>query len=440
MNTSHYTFREYFLPRDMPTGCTSGEKQWEGLAEMGCAPYGSLPAPGSCRAWYRSNATSVRAHELGHNLGAGHAAGSTSTIRSLLKGEHVAHYTEYGDPTAVMGNLGGLREWTAPTRFALGLLPGSRVKQLDASGTSSPIPLLGLDTPLNDTVGGQVAAELVCPSCSSKIAQYNERKDLPGGVLFISYRDARHSGGIKVPIEYQSKVYVHFLRNYTGSYGRGTELWATLGAGESIEVEKAGVTILACDTGADQAKVAVGKEPQSQCPGAGALLKNPPPPKCNSTAARFEVVLYTMHYAFDSAWDIRDGPASQPIASGPNTSLADENVQFAANPRRGYGDYKRYVRETWICPGVHTLNIYDFDGNGTHGANIRLIEMTTKKTILYLEADAGKGRVGHNKSRTTSLTFTTYSPEQYNSSDFRPPFPTPAPKPESIYPIFSGRI
>ena len=110
-NPSNYTYREYFLPIDRDIGC-----RWGGLAMMGCGRYGHIPAPGSCRAWYRQSGAFTRAHELGHNLGLAHAGG-----------EQGGTFVEYGDPQAIMGASFVMSSFIAGARSQLGTLPDSQV-------------------------------------------------------------------------------------------------------------------------------------------------------------------------------------------------------------------------------------------------------------------------------------------------------------------------
>ena len=83
------TFRhkEYFLPTSQEGQTSSypdkyGEFRamgnwagckWEGIANIGCQATADAPENGKCWSVLRTNSMMTRAHELGHNLGLGHA-------------------------------------------------------------------------------------------------------------------------------------------------------------------------------------------------------------------------------------------------------------------------------------------------------------------------------------------------------------------------------
>lgn len=125
---SLYTQYSFVLPssRIMHTSLC----RWSGLAHVTCY--------GRCRSWVSEcSSLGVFAHELGHNAGLSHS-GSWWSFSN-------AGQIEYGDPTAIMGNLWSARNFakndfyfTASMRAVLGWLPSSQYLTLASSIPPSP--------------------------------------------------------------------------------------------------------------------------------------------------------------------------------------------------------------------------------------------------------------------------------------------------------------
>ena len=86
VNMDDYVHKVYLIPREV-AGCG-----WSGVAFVGACEYGVHPY---CKAWIKTNSWQILAHELGHNVGTGHAADDFN--------DDGTQGAEYGDFTDVMG-------------------------------------------------------------------------------------------------------------------------------------------------------------------------------------------------------------------------------------------------------------------------------------------------------------------------------------------------
>ncbi len=93
-------------------------------SQIGLGQMGGIPS----RAWtFRCDQASTYAHQLGHNLGLGHASSPTR---------------EYGDPTDVMGDFsGGLRQVNAVHKEQLGWLPPEQITAVTQGGEYRLAPI-----------------------------------------------------------------------------------------------------------------------------------------------------------------------------------------------------------------------------------------------------------------------------------------------------------
>ena len=214
-NPSNYTYREYFLPIDRDIGC-----RWGGLAMMGCGRYGHIPAPGSCRAWYRQSGAFTRAHELGHNLGLAHAGG-----------EQGGSFVEYGDPQAIMGASFVMSSFIAGARSQLGTLPDSQVITWTPGMRHREIYSISHD--LHTTGTARAALKFACPNCVPRV---EARSGNIGGEIWVQYRGNEGYSSLALSQQdYQNRVYVHLMRRVNSRYGgSGKRALGEPGAGPGL--------------------------------------------------------------------------------------------------------------------------------------------------------------------------------------------------------------
>merc|ERR1712048_783711 len=91
-----------------------------------------------------------------------------------------------------------------------------------------------------------------------------------GGDLFVQFRGDEGYSGLNLEDRYQNKVYIHLARKmFSQSIGRGTELWATLSAGEIWSDAALGLAIYVCEIHGDWANVSVAEDDvtaRQRCP------------------------------------------------------------------------------------------------------------------------------------------------------------------------------
>jgi hypothetical protein len=248
VDLNSFTFREFLIPSHRGDGQTCG---WGGLADVGCGHYSLLPQLNSinsvhCRAWFRSSSNFVRAHELGHNLGLLHAGANSG-----------GNWLEYADKQAIMGASYVFSSFNAAARYQMGVLNDGPLEVIDWTSLQvAPITIQSISIDAVAQNGAEyVAIKVKCDACVPQVSSHASRV---GGYLWVQYRGDEGYSSLNLAAEYQNKVYVHLARMFTNiRFGKGTELWATLSAGESYTPTDLPYTIHVCSIEGDLARVSI---------------------------------------------------------------------------------------------------------------------------------------------------------------------------------------
>lgn len=234
INLSLYGYKMYVVPSN--TGCGYG-----GLGMVGdprqITPTSCYPGL-QCRAWnFFCAATSIYAHELGHNIGMNHASSDSNNDGHLE--------SEYGDYSDVMGS-GGLIHFNGPHKVHSGWIPPGHVLDVGASGvfTLAAIEINPASTALPQAL---------------RIFNFYQ----------VSYRKPiGYDGGLGSPFPNATSIHRHSnLLDYTNSppwdvlgyrYLDGNTLWAsTLSDGQSFSDPANGLTVQQLSHTADTVTVQV---------------------------------------------------------------------------------------------------------------------------------------------------------------------------------------
>jgi hypothetical protein len=152
-------------------------------------------------------------------------------------GKYNGLYREYADLQAVMGLSGEFADFNAAARYQMGVLRigSGEVAEIEES-TTKPIALQSLSLPPGVPGAEYIAIRFSCPECIPKVASHASNV---GGHIWIQFRgdegySSMHEG---LTSAYQNRVYVHLARRYDSpDFGEGTELWASLSAGDEYSV------------------------------------------------------------------------------------------------------------------------------------------------------------------------------------------------------------
>ena len=294
----------YYMPTDLtgkPDTCGTGG--WADISVVRPSPDGSSSdftlttndrAAGSAfargiamRDFFNAGTGTVLAHELGHQLGFGHAAGTGSAAPSDVEA-WAQQLAQYGDSSAVMGNDDSVvNSFTSVVRWRLGWLPTSRI--LTGSRLNTAFTLGALTRGLTATNADGLAATFPCPSCQTRVLQpgtTTPRYAWTGGHIWITFRG---DGGDCAPdhvtgstagchtdhLAHLNSVFIHLQQPSPLSYIT-TERWYYLSAGQSYSPPRSGQTITVCniDDPANLASVIV-------CPGSApcGCSTDPSPPR-----------------------------------------------------------------------------------------------------------------------------------------------------------------
>lgn len=123
-----------------------------------------------------------------------------------------------------MGSAWRITGYTAAALHQMGIMPDSEV--LDHSSGNEwakDIRSISLES---SVVADCTAIRIECPTCVPQVASHVNNT---GGYVWVSFRGDEKYSALKLPVQYQNKVYVHLARAHSSElYGKGTELWAIL--------------------------------------------------------------------------------------------------------------------------------------------------------------------------------------------------------------------
>lgn len=208
INLSSYARKVYVFP---PNVCPA-------------AGYGMLGGPVTSSWIFHCNIQDIFAHELGHNLGFGHAnIPATETYNG-----------EYGDTSDIMGYSNvGLRQFNAPNKVRAEWIDLAHVYTITDSGTFTISP-----TELYNPINPQ-ALTLVKPDTA--------------GTYYISLRKPIGYDSI-LGVKYRDKVSIHYT---SAPLSRPTILVAALGIGQNYVDSINGYEFVVNDINAETANVTV---------------------------------------------------------------------------------------------------------------------------------------------------------------------------------------
>lgn len=203
VDVTQFVHQIYIIPTEIP-GCTG----WQGVAYVGCTA-------GACKSWLRTNVGATMAHELGHNLGLGHASTDSD--------DDGFQEAEYGDQSCTMGSVPAWRMPNAPHRLALGWIPEAYVLYLQSACTALPdsVRLLPLGVSASPNLG----------KFALKIARFGNR----GGHYIIStrYRSGYES---ELGVGFINRVSLHYMPD-SSEVNQNSQLVSTTGPGDKLEVK-----------------------------------------------------------------------------------------------------------------------------------------------------------------------------------------------------------
>lgn len=202
VNLGDYQHRVYVLP-------SGGSCGWAGLGSVGCGSY--------CRSWVNTcNLPDVYAHELGHNLGMGHASTDDNNDGTID--------SEYGDRSDFMGIGGvGYRHLAGPHKHQLGWLSGAQEIDLAGGGTQTRVL-----APLHLDRGVALYPQV-----------FRVTRSQGDGHYYVSYRRAE-GYDVNLPSGYAGRTSVHV---YAGSGSIQSRLVARLQDGETFDDPVTGFTV-----------------------------------------------------------------------------------------------------------------------------------------------------------------------------------------------------
>ena len=217
IDTGNYIHTSYLIPDDEQLDC-----RWTGMASMNSCHDGT--ASTHCKTWLRTGSAPNLAHQLGHNLGARHAADDMN--------DDGIQESEYGDAGAIMGMASQFLSLNAPYRERLGYLgDGNGVATYDMACAAQPSvgvtqTISRLDLPPG---GNNPNPNMV------RIARYNDGSSavLQPPDYLLSFKAPADWDGTSVPTEYGNRLQIHTY-NSEATNTLNTMIVGKLGLGEEF--------------------------------------------------------------------------------------------------------------------------------------------------------------------------------------------------------------
>lgn len=428
VNLGLYQHRVYVVPNATDCG-------WAGLANVGCGS--------ACRAWIKGsscNTLDIYTHEVGHNLGMGHASTDTDnngTIDSSCSYWGTSYGGgEYCDRSCFMGIGGdGKRHNNGAHKQQMGWLPLAQVVDA-AAGVYSLAPL-------GDDPASAAGPQLL------RIARGT------GEPYLVTYRTAGAAYEDNLRAEYQQKTSIHTHRGGSSN----TLLVGALADGQTFRDDANGVVITQLSHTATAATVQIGTACVRQVPGVAlspAVAAGRPGASVtysvlvtNRNAAGCNAATFALTATAPAGWGAALASTSITLASGQqgatdlgvtsSSSATDGSYPVSVTATDGGGGgsgtgaatycvdgvgpnpvndlaaalkRKNQVQLTWSIPtvtGCATVAGYDVSRNGVRvatTANTSWVDAGTSSGATYTYAVIARDQIGNVSAPSNPVTIT----------------------------------